>query len=415
MDTPHDDREPKGDNGSPSQSLPPFVAYQVEEESRENIALSPGDESVHFRQGKVEAETHRVSEEVTREARARRRAVEAAAQGATVTAVVPSFPPATTLPAPRLMRRFLVPLDGSLQGERALPYASALASILHAYVVLAHVTPTEPPEVLGRVLHLPGAQRLQAQQASAAEALPYLQRVRNQMALATEQVEVVHVTAPDVARGLGELEKSRNIDLVFVAPGVHSDSDHMRAGRVADSLIRFGTAPVVVVPPEADAGVQPIALHHILVTLDGSPLAEQALGLLMGLIQQLREANGTMPAVTLFAVAEDYSLVKDYQAYLDAISGVLARLPQFEGVRLETAALVGSAAGAIVGAVEHGIRDEERPDSVTASAQPFDMVIMTTHGRGGMSRWLYGSVADYVLPRVHVPVLLMCPRLPANE
>jgi nucleotide-binding universal stress UspA family protein len=38
-----------------------------------------------------------------------------------------------------------------------------------------------------------------------------------------------------------------------------------------------------------------------------------------------------------------------------------------------------------------------------------DLVAMTTHGRAGLHRALAGSVADYILRRVHVPLLLLHP------
>lgn len=38
-----------------------------------------------------------------------------------------------------------------------------------------------------------------------------------------------------------------------------------------------------------------------------------------------------------------------------------------------------------------------------------DLIVMATHGRSGIGRWLYGSVADYVLRHAPVPVLLVSP------
>lgn len=38
-----------------------------------------------------------------------------------------------------------------------------------------------------------------------------------------------------------------------------------------------------------------------------------------------------------------------------------------------------------------------------------DTVVMSTHGRGGLGRWLFGSVATRVLQSAHVPVLLIRP------
>jgi nucleotide-binding universal stress UspA family protein len=42
-----------------------------------------------------------------------------------------------------------------------------------------------------------------------------------------------------------------------------------------------------------------------------------------------------------------------------------------------------------------------------AHKQPIDLIVMATHGRSGLSRWVYGSVADKVLRGAEVPVLLV--------
>jgi nucleotide-binding universal stress UspA family protein len=44
-----------------------------------------------------------------------------------------------------------------------------------------------------------------------------------------------------------------------------------------------------------------------------------------------------------------------------------------------------------------------------AQAQRVGLVIMTTHGHGAVNRFWLGSVADHILRRVHVPVLLLRP------
>jgi nucleotide-binding universal stress UspA family protein len=42
-----------------------------------------------------------------------------------------------------------------------------------------------------------------------------------------------------------------------------------------------------------------------------------------------------------------------------------------------------------------------------AHTHPVDLIVMATHGRSGLSRWVYGSVADKVLRGAEVPVLLV--------
>ena len=44
---------------------------------------------------------------------------------------------------------------------------------------------------------------------------------------------------------------------------------------------------------------------------------------------------------------------------------------------------------------------------IVAATVPGDVVVMTTHGRGGFARWFLGSVAEGVVRRAEVPVLLV--------
>jgi nucleotide-binding universal stress UspA family protein len=40
-------------------------------------------------------------------------------------------------------------------------------------------------------------------------------------------------------------------------------------------------------------------------------------------------------------------------------------------------------------------------------AEKIDLIVMSTHGRSGLKRWVYGSVADRVLREASVPILLI--------
>ena len=42
-----------------------------------------------------------------------------------------------------------------------------------------------------------------------------------------------------------------------------------------------------------------------------------------------------------------------------------------------------------------------------AKKENFDLIIMATHGRGGISRWAFGSVADRVMRAGCVPILMV--------
>ena len=45
-----------------------------------------------------------------------------------------------------------------------------------------------------------------------------------------------------------------------------------------------------------------------------------------------------------------------------------------------------------------------------AKKNPFNIIVMATHGRSGLSRWVYGSVAGNVLQGVSSPVFLVKPQ-----
>src|SRR5215469_682698 len=132
------------------------------------------------------------------------------------TLLMSSFRGEETVPAPKLIRRLLVPLDGTPEAERTLPYASRLARLLHAHLILGHVTPTADASRLAQAFHLPGSDRLTTQQAFEPRALPYLQYLRWRLSVPPKQVKTHHFSAPSVVDGLLELVAADHIDLVIV-------------------------------------------------------------------------------------------------------------------------------------------------------------------------------------------------------
>jgi nucleotide-binding universal stress UspA family protein len=142
---------------------------------------------------------------------------------------------------------------------------------------------------------------------------------------------------------------------------------------------------------------QPLATGYprrILVPLDGSDLAERALPLAM-LLAGRAEAEVILTHVV--AALDDPSgggadgaldLAREQaRAYLHEVSQRLVE----PGVTLHTDVRVGLAAEGILAA---------------ADARRADLIAMSTHGRGGLGRLVYGSVADRVARGASAPVLL---------
>jgi nucleotide-binding universal stress UspA family protein len=145
-----------------------------------------------------------------------------------------------------------------------------------------------------------------------------------------------------------------------------------------------------------------VPFKSILVPLDGSPLAEQALPLAariarfaggklrLALVHQLPPAPLDPIAAKMFTSIELASR-KSERAYL---RGRQAKLRE-EGFKL-------SSAVTLTGAVGPTLAQYVRELSV-------ELVVMATHGRGGVRRAWLGSVADYLIRHLEVPVVLVRP------
>jgi nucleotide-binding universal stress UspA family protein len=136
---------------------------------------------------------------------------------------------------------------------------------------------------------------------------------------------------------------------------------------------------------------------RILVPLDGSSLAEQALphGIVhathfaaeLVLLRVLEPLPGLSMASPARKQAEEW-LADQAREYLEALA---ASIP--EGIQVETALSEGRPYLEIV-----RFADESQ----------VDLIVMSTRGQSGWSRWLLGSVTDRVVRGATVPVLLVC-------
>ena len=139
-------------------------------------------------------------------------------------------------------------------------------------------------------------------------------------------------------------------------------------------------------------------LKTILVPLDGSETSEQAVAFAEGLAgaagADLILMRTVLPPLAFTPGEDEFVRAQTARAEreLDRIRQRLADA----GVHAESYVLPGSAADAIVNA---------------ATRLRADVIVMSTHGRTGVGRAIYGSVADEVVRSATVPVLLVRPGL----
>jgi nucleotide-binding universal stress UspA family protein len=134
-------------------------------------------------------------------------------------------------------------------------------------------------------------------------------------------------------------------------------------------------------------------LQRILVPLDGSHLAETILPETMNLAQScgaelllLRVAFAhVFPGMD--AIEEEVRVIRTAEEYVAEVAARFAG----NGVPVRTA-------------VRYGKPIEEILDHIVANG--VDLVAMSTHGRGGLRHLVMGSVAEGVVHKADVPVLL---------
>jgi len=148
----------------------------------------------------------------------------------------------------------------------------------------------------------------------------------------------------------------------------------------------------------------------IVVPLDGSELAESVLPHVEGCARQ----SGTWPAdIVLLRVCEPARML---------IGGYGQAVEQGVLIAEQAAAACKADAEEYLAAMEKRLKEaglkvrtvllEGDPASEIleyAANNPVDLIAMGTHGRSGISRWAYGSVASKVLRGMATPLLLVTP------
>jgi nucleotide-binding universal stress UspA family protein len=290
----------------------------------------------------------------------------------------------------------VVALDGSELSERALPYAAAYAKALGARLLLLTVW-EGAEETL--VLALPSvAKDLFAEGERYFER--YLAGAAKKVQAPDLKVDAEVLTghpADEIVRIVGE----RKARLLVLASHGRAGLGRWWYGSVTADLVRRSPAPTLVVGPKVlEQAAKEIKHGSILVPLDGSKLAEAALAPAQELAQKF-SAEIVLAQVLSWAgqafmfdvpgttVAEiDKELTKASEEYL---AKTATRLGKTSPVKATTM---------------HGMPADALSDLV--AREGIDLVVMTSHGRGGLARATLGSVADRML-QASAPVLLIRP------
>jgi nucleotide-binding universal stress UspA family protein len=146
-----------------------------------------------------------------------------------------------------------------------------------------------------------------------------------------------------------------------------------------------------------------IVANKILVPLDGSKLAENSLVRLKTIVGQASASEIVLLRVVEPVMSYEIDALTQSRHHVDDVeqrgkadaeaylAGVAKNLGK-EGLTVKTAIVFGKAAESILDYAEQN---------------NFDLIVISTHGRSGITRWAFGSVADKVVHSSKIAVLLV--------
>lgn len=139
-------------------------------------------------------------------------------------------------------------------------------------------------------------------------------------------------------------------------------------------------------------------LKKILVTLDGSEFSERALPYAIEVAEKFSAELEMIWVLQPAIVMSDFGATTYenlfYMEEKEATNYLRTRQDELQqrGLRVYYKLLQGSVADVIIS---------------QANTDNIDLIVMSTHGRSGFSRWIYGSVATKVLQHAPCPVFLV--------
>lgn len=294
-----------------------------------------------------------------------------------------------------MFERIMLPLDGSEVAEIALPYGEELARRLGSEVILLHVPGSEHQQY--ERMHKMYLDRL-------AETVKH--NIRRGQPKGTQVKVTTKVEAGEPHENICNLVDKDNIDLIIMASVSASGLKIAKMlGSVTEHVCRTVPIPVMLIRPQ---DVQRIEgekrlINRILLPLDGSDLSRLAL--------PVGEEMATMLKVpiTLFQMARIILPYANAMVGAPLIDYTKWTNDEEKVVRVEINALekkLREEGLTITHVVTSGFNAADEIIHVGRKVGA-DLVVMSTHGRSGLGRWAFGSVAERVLRYSEIPLLLV--------
>ncbi len=282
-----------------------------------------------------------------------------------------------------MFKKILVPVDGSPLADHILQQARRLLTRSDAELVLLRILPPKPR-----------ADRAQEWEEECARGRRHLTSLREawnrEGARVSEEVRV-----GDAAEEILKFAEIYGPSLIAMSTHGRTGIDRWVRGSVAERILENSPFPILLANPLGLKEAKPEnagPFRRILLPLDGS---EASTSIIPTVIEfaRLFESDVTLFYCALYLPSAVHLEVSREFTAEEALPVLEPHRKRFEQAEIPVR---------VVTALGYP------PEEILAAAnrEQSDLVAMTTHGRSGLSRFLFGSVAEKVLRQCRVPLLI---------
>ncbi len=296
--------------------------------------------------------------------------------------------------------RLLVPYDGSALADQTLPMVVYLAP-QGAEVILLQVVPDHGHEMGPEEVWQDG----EALERAKVLAQRDLHRAADWLTAHRADLRITHLTeVGDPATEILHVAERLNAGVIVLASAGHAGVGRLATGTVAERVTRHADRPVLLIRlTDTTIGVSPPPLTRLMVPLDGSDLAAQALPVAQELASRLQ-----LP-VHLITVIDPEEIGAPVIAYEATISPEIWQ-ECFASARLDAQVRLERLCASLIAAgitSDWEIVEGRVAQTILERCRPGDLLVMTTRGRSGARLWRIGSIADKIVRYTAVPVLVL--------
>ncbi|MFC1865583.1 universal stress protein [Chloroflexota bacterium] len=300
--------------------------------------------------------------------------------------------------------KILLPLDGSDFSEIASSYAPDLVKIQGVELTLIRVLVSESRRSLEEELAYLGKQvkTINAAMGMQTESGALKPKINKELVIGHPVSEIFSYV------------QNKNIDLVIMATHGRSGIANLIMDSVAKKVVRASEVPVLLIKThkgEIKAADRDTDItRKVLIPLDGTKLNESVIPLIQAFISQFGDKRSEIILLSVYepsSIQSSHSVVtseavqaagvdsfkrrREVNQYLSELAGQVRN----DGFNISTKLITGNPTEKII--------EQARKNGVS-------LIAMATHGRSGITKMVYGGVAEAVIRSSRIPILVIRPK-----